>query len=112
MAKKTFKDNPALQFISTPTEETQEDDYKTGEEIAKGMATVTLALEEAELKKAKKPPKGFKLNPLYVETKSKRLQLVIQPSLYSRVKKRAEEQGLSVNEYIHRTLDEATKGEE
>ena len=112
MAKKTFKDNPALQFISTPTEETQEDDYKTGEEIAKGLATVTLALEEAELKKAKKPPKGFKLNPLYVETKTKRLQLVLQPSLFDRVKKGAKQAGLSVNEYVHRILDEATKGEE
>lgn len=93
MAKKSFKDNPALQFISTPAE---------AEETA----------QEAPRPTTEKPPKGFKLNPLYVETKSKRLQLVIQPSLFSRVKKRAEEQGISVNEYIHRTLDEATKGEE
>ena len=108
---KDLKDNPAMQFISTPAEETQEDDYKTGEEIAKGLATVTLALEEAELKKAKKPPKGYKLNPLYVETKSKRLQLVLQPSLVERVKAKAAENGLSVNEYISRALDKATREE-
>lgn len=57
-------------------------------------------------------PEGYKLNPLYVETKTKRLQLVLQPSLFDRVKKGAKQAGLSVNEYVHRILDEATKGEE
>ena len=61
---------------------------------------------------SRKAPEGYKLNPMYVETKSKRLQLVIQPSLLARVRKQAEKQGLSVNEYIHRTLDKATRGEE
>lgn len=89
MAKKTFKDNPALQFISTAEEEPKEQrGRKTGE-----------------------APEGYKLNPLYVETKTRRLQLVLQPSLYEKVKKTATEQGLSVNEYIHRTLEEATREE-
>lgn len=89
MAKKTFKDNPALQFISTAEEEEQE-------------APTTAA----------KAPEGYKLNPLYVETKTRRLQLVLQPSLFDRVKKEAKKSGLSVNEYVHRILDEATKREE
>ena len=54
-------------------------------------------------------PKGYKINPLYVETKTKRLQLVMQPSLYERVKAAADKEKLSVNEFIHRTLDLATK---
>ena len=58
-----------------------------------------------------KAPKGYKLNPLYVETKTKRLQLVLQLSLFNRVKKGAKQAGLSVNEYVHRILDEATKKE-
>ena len=87
MAKKTFKDNPALQFIST-TE--AEDEQPTPTE---------------------KTPEGYKLNPLYVETKSRRLQLVLQPSLYERVKTAAKTSGLSVNEYVHQILDEATRGE-
>lgn len=87
MAKKSFKDNPALQFIST-TEE-----------------PITAATTE-------KPPKGYKVNPLYVETKSRRLQLILQPSLYSRVKKQAKAMGLSVNEYCHQILDEATRKEQ
>ena len=86
MAKKSFKDNPALQFISTAEEE-----------------------KEAPIRA--KAPAGYKLNPLYVETKSRRLQLVLQPSLYDRVKARAKASGLSVNEYCHQILDEATREE-
>lgn len=87
MSKKSFKDNPALQFIS----ETD----STPQTISESMpATV---------------PKGYKINPLYVETKTKRLQLVMQPSLYERVKAAADKEKLSVNEFIHRTLDLATK---
>lgn len=93
MAKKTFKDNPALQFISTAEEEQE-------------------ATPEQKAPTTAKAPEGYKLNPLYVETKTKRLQLVLQPSLFNRVKKGAKQAGLSVNEYVHRILDEATKGEE
>lgn len=87
MAKKSFKDNPALQFISAADEEQQQEQLQ----------------EQA--------PEGYKLNPLFVETKSRRLQLVIQPSLYERVKATAKTSGLSVNEYVHRLLDEATRKE-
>ena len=95
MAKKTFKDNPALQFISTAEEEEQE--------VTPAQKAPTTAA---------KAPEGYKLNPLYVETKTRRLQLVLQPSLFDRVKKEAKKSGLSVNEYVHRVLDEATRGEE
>lgn len=94
MAKKSksFKDNPALQFISTPETETEAPEQATAP--------------------AEKPPTGYKVNPLYVETKSRRLQLVLQPSLYDRIKRAAEQSGLSVNEYVHRVLDEATREEQ
>ena len=55
------------------------------------------------------PPPGYKVKPLYIEKKSKRLQLVLKPSLYERVKKAASEAGLSVNEYASRVLDKATE---
>jgi len=86
MAKKTFidKDNPALQFISAAAK--QEPSEKPGE-----------------------VPDGYKLNPLYVETKSRRLQLVMQPSLFERVKAGAKASGLSINEYVHQILSEATR---
>ncbi len=92
MAKKSFKDNPALQFISTAGEETRKEERETP-------------------RPAEKPPEGYKLNPLYVETKSRRLQLVLQPSLYERVKVGAKTAGLSVNEYVHQILDNATREE-
>lgn len=53
------------------------------------------------------PPKGYKLDPRYVETKSRRLQLMLQPSLYDRIKAEADAAGISVNECICRTLNKA-----
>ena len=65
-----------------------------------------------QVEKAEKAPEGYKLNPLYVETKSRRLQLLLQPSLYEKVKEQADQGGLSVNEFIHSTLEEAIKEEQ
>ena len=87
MAKKTLNlDNPAMQFISTPTEEEH--------------TTVPAPA-----------PEGYKPNPLYIEKRSKRLQLLLQPSLYEKVKARADKQGCSVNDLIHTILENETKGE-
>ena len=95
--KKSFIDNPALQFISTAEpEETRQEE------------------RELPLHKQSQPrsrQRAIKLNPLYVETKSRRLQLVLQPSLYDRVKAGAAAAGLSVNEYVHQILDTATREE-
>lgn len=95
MPKKSFKDNPALQFISA-AEEIEREEQKP-----------------IQPKAIEKPPTGYKykINPYYIETKTRRLQLVLQPSLYERVKTKAKESGLSVNEYVHRILDNATREE-
>lgn len=96
MATKSFRDNPALQFISVvKSEEAQQ------EEMEPISQTNSIG----------KPPEGYKLNRLYVETKSRRLQLVLQPSLYERVKTAAIAAGLSVNEYVHQILSNATREE-
>ena len=94
MAKKTFKNNPALQFISSPEEEPAEE--------------VTTTKDTSKKKKA---PEGYKVNPEFIEVKSRRVQLVLQPSLYDRVKAKAKANGVSVNEYVHNILDEATREE-
>ena len=97
MAKKTFTGNPAMQFI-TPQEPAEEE--------------APIRAREPKPKAASKkdlPPEGYKLNPKYVEVKSRRLQLVMQPSLYEKVKARAKAGGLSVNEYIHEILDRETR---
>lgn len=93
MAKKTFKDNinPAMSFIS------QESIDKT-----EGATPAT-----AETKRPTKAPEGYKLNPLYIETKSERLQLLIQPSLKAKLKERAKAEGTSVNDLVSCILQEA-----
>jgi len=82
MSKKTFKNeiNPALQFISGSEEEAQE------------VKTVPM-----------------KRNPLYIETKSKRFQLLLQPSLHNKLKIMAEQKGSSLNDLIHTLLEQAAK---
>ena len=84
--KKSFKAelNPAMQFISTPTEDERK---------------VTTATAPA--------PEGYKVNPLYIEKRSKRLQLLVQPSLYDKIKAQADAEGCSVNDLIHRVLEDA-----
>lgn len=99
MAKKTFKENPAFQFISEPEAETNEMPSDEVMELKKENPADT------------KPPKGYKINPLYVETKTRRLQLVLQPSLYTKVKAQAQKQNLSVNEYVHSILEIAVDNE-
>lgn len=90
--KKSFKENlnPAMQFISTPAEEAE---------------------TRTETPRAGEAPEGYRVNPLYIEKRSKRLQLLVQPSLYDKIKAQADAEGSSVNDYIHKALEEAVKGE-
>jgi len=90
MAGKSFKNNiepmnPALQFISLPEPE-------------------PVPLENVNVENVKKPPEGFKVNNKYVETKNRRVQLLLQPSLHEKLKVQAEEKGVSVNELVHGIL--------
>ena len=93
MAKKTFKDsiNPAMSFIS-----------QESIDRAEGKTPAT-----AEAKRPDKAPEGYKLNPLYIETKSKRLQLLIQPSLHEKLKRKAQAEGTSVNDLVNSILQDA-----
>lgn len=85
--KKSFiEGNPALQFISEqPTQEATESGTQ--------------------------PPEGYRVNPLYIEKKTKRVQLVLQPSLYAKAEAAARNAGISFNELVHRALQNYTKGE-
>jgi len=83
MAKRDFKSNPALQFISSPLEEEE---------------TPAPAAPKQEA------PAGYKLNPAYIETKSKRVQLLVQPSVFAAIDRIAKSRGLSRNEIINEAL--------
>ena len=98
MSKKSFTDaNPAMAFISTAKE--QED-----------FALTQPTKEELETKLDPEPLNKvsngvpMKKNPEYLETKSKRVQMLMQPSLYNSIKEEAEKEGISVNEMMHTIL--------
>lgn len=88
MTKKSFTNgnNPAVQFISNAQEEINE----------------TVQAEVTQ------PTEGYKLNPMYIETRSKRVTVLMQPSLHDRIKQQADYKGMKVNDYIHKLLDENT----
>lgn len=95
MAKKDFKgDNPALAFITVPEEEPTT------------LAPTETAPELPVSDQTGKPPKGYKLDPRYIETKSRRVQLLMQPSIVDAAKKYATAQGLSMNELVALALKE------
>lgn len=121
---KSFKDkmqqkavNPTLQFISTPEpEEEQPHRLKIEtrplyqrEEDAIEPQTVEEGKRKRKASSApKKAPPARRAQPQYdEETKSRRLQLLLTPSLYEAVKDKAAEERLSVNEYINSILKDA-----
>lgn len=98
MAKKSFADtlatpaaNPALQFINQEAKPDRQ------------------APEAPQKVKSNSAPEGYKVNPMYIETKSRRLQLLVQPSLYEILKANATAEGNSVNDYVHTLLEAAVK---
>lgn len=116
--KKSFRDalNPAMQFISTPEASEPEPLPFTpipGEQpVKRASAPQTKkrgrpsAAPEKPLK-ASDAPEGYRVNPAFIEKKTRRLQLLMRPSLYDRLKAKAEAEGLSVNEVTDILLEEA-----
>ena len=89
MAKKGFKaSNPALAFIDTAD----------AEEEQNGTPTPT----------GGKIPARYRIDPRLVEIKSRRVQLLVAPTLYEDAKKQCDELGISFNEFLNRALQEAT----
>ena len=92
MAKKFNKPNveiaPELQFISKETIEAVE-----GKQAAAPRGT-------------EKAPEGYKVKPEFIETKSKRVQLLLQPSTVEAIKSLASKKGLSMNEAINEAIQE------
>jgi hypothetical protein len=112
-SKKTFKENisPAMQFISeAATEPTEQGANPSASAVSiegGGFSSVPPPIGAA----IGKPPEGYKLNPLYIETKNKRVQLLMKPSIYAKIKTMADSENRSVNDMIHLILEEFTRGE-
>ena len=81
MSKKTFKANPAMQFINTAE--------------SKGVPTPEI------------DPKNVYY--VAIEKKNRKMNLLFRQSLYDQIASMAESEGLSMNEYIHRILENHIK---
>lgn len=99
MSKKSFIDNinPAMQFI---TPQQQEDPEAAPADSAQ--------VHGKELT----PPQGYKVDPRFIETRSKHVQLLVQPSLHKRVKALAKQQKRSVNDMLNALIEAALEVEE
>lgn len=99
MSKKSFVNaNPAMAFISMVE---SAEDFSSVTQHAKEKSS-----KEHHQKEEKKVVKAvpMKKNPEFIETKSKRVQMLIQPSLYNEIKEEAKRKGVSVNEMMHEIL--------
>lgn len=113
---KTFKDtvrakqaaeNPALQFFSQPnTEEDPPEGGRDPEDRDLSQMTEETASPEPikEGHRTTNTPKGR-------EARTRRLQLLLTPSLYEAVKAKAEKERRSINDLICIILEDETKGD-
>jgi hypothetical protein len=79
---------------------------------AKQVQAVVRDVTPEETKDTGKAPDGYKLNPVYIEVKSKRVQLVFQPSLLKEAKAEAKRRKTSLNELVHIALRELLEKQE
>ena len=89
-AKTDYTESPALAFIKPTAEQEQE-------QATNAPASLS----------SRKAPEGMKVNPLYIEKRTRRVQLVLQPSIYDKAKAASEALGLSFNDYVHALLEQA-----
>ena len=66
-----------------------------------------MTLEEKIAPKKEELPKGYKISPVYIETKSRRLQLLLKPSIFKKLKQTADKKHTSVNDLVNSILEES-----
>lgn len=118
MAKKTFKDGSAvaLQFLSpstvhgaTDTETPPEPETDTPEAAAEATQKTTAKGKRRGKLAPQKRGHGDGYALRYIEKATRRVQLVLPPSLYDKAKEKAERDGVSFNAYVIRLLARATR---
>lgn len=102
MPKKSFADS-AMSFISKPSkpQEMQKPAEETIQPVDPGQPQER---PNKPIARSSQAPVGYKVNPAYIEKKSQRLQLLIQPSLYMALKEKAQADHTSVNDLISQLL--------
>lgn len=113
MSKKSFANaNPAMSFISdtseylndfTLTSPTKEEIEQREAAQVKSTTAVVKPKPKATTRRKKEAP-PMKKNPEYIETKSKRVQMLMQPSLHTAIKAIADKKRVSINETMHEIL--------
>ena len=105
MSRKNFKnlENPAEMYLSgvSPVNEPP-----TTAQIVEPKSE-----EPEEQVRKDEAPKGFRVNPAFIEKRSKRFQMLMPPSLIDAVKQRAKEQGTSANSLIINLLEKELFGD-
>jgi hypothetical protein len=104
------KTNPAAKFITAPTAKKTPAPGAAAKKAARPAKKAAAPKKAAGLEKliasASSPPPGYKLDPRFIELKSKDVHLLIQPSLYGRIAAAAEKAGArSFNDYVHKILE-------
>ncbi len=87
--KKSFRDS-AMRYITPAAEES----------VPESQPVVATVPVNAVLSVPMKP------NPAYIETKSRRVQLLLQPTLHEKLKGMAKAKQKSLNELVHSILNE------
>lgn len=105
--KRLSSNNPAMMFISQPGAE--KPSPRVASEPAEREPARTAAGAEELQRLSGRNTEGHATTRAQIgrEAKTRRLQLLIQPSLYEAVKERAEAEGLSINETISELLRRA-----
>lgn len=97
--KKSFETNPAARFVTGSTETTVTDPPE--EEIKIAHKTKRTKKDPA--------PRWSKDPAMEPEKRTKRVQIVLPPSLHDAARAEAEKQGISLNEMIVRCLETQVK---
>jgi hypothetical protein len=95
MSKKSFT-HPAMNFISQESIERVHGGESQAEETGKDSGAHPLTASGG----------GYRFNPVFIETKSKRTQLLLQPSVHEAIRQIAEDEGTSFNDYVNTLLRE------
>ena len=115
--RRASANNPAMMFISQAEEQRETVTLPSGVKLPKMSAAEIDALEAGIAERAEALEQVMRDHPLQAakrapqgrEAKTRRLQLLLTPSLYEAVKERAEAEGISVNETISELLQTALR---
>ena len=87
--KKSFRDS-AMRYITPAAEESVPESQPAADTVIVNVL----------------PSVPMKPNPAYIETKSRRVQLLLQPTLHEKLKEMAKVERKSFNELVHSILNE------